>query len=664
MQLLLIAILLLLGGGGLALFLCRFRRWSGAVAIGSVLLASALGITAAIRVLAGPSQESIRLPWSFPFGSFYVGLDWLSAFFVLPVLILASCGVIYGVAYLGGKETARSRGVSWFMYNLLVASMLLVISAKNGVLFLMAWEIMSVASFILVMSDDRKPDVHRAGWTYLVASHVGTASLLVLFLLLGRDTPALDFGAPWAGGGGTRLASLVFLLAVVGFGTKAGFVPLHVWLPEAHPAAPSHVSALMSGVMIKMGVYGLMRVLLIVTPLQPWWGWMLVGLGVVSGILGVLFALAQHDLKRLLAYHSVENIGIITLGMGIGLLGRYYGSTAIALLGFGGALWHVFNHALFKGLLFLAAGSVAGGSGTREIDRLGGLLKRMPWTGLSFLIGSVAICGLPPLNGFISELLIYLSAFAAVGSASDSLRIAGILVITALGLIGGLATACFTKAFGIVFLGEPRSEQAAQAHEAPGAMRAAMMILAIGCVAVGFLAPFIFKAARDLLGAVAGGSGALGDPAVEGAARSLRMVAIVGSGLTVLVAVLALIRRRLLAHRCVTTGPTWDCGYAAPATRMQYTSSSYARPLTGLFGFALRTRRTDQRPAGFFPKGGALHTVTPDLLQERVYAPAFRSMERLLSRFRWLQGGRTQLYVLYIALTLLFLLIWKLGPVR
>jgi len=296
---------------------------------------------------------------------------------------------------------------------------LLVVVARNGVLFLMSWELMSLASFFLVTLEDEKESVRRAGWIYLIAMHLGTAFLLAMFLLLGQNAASLDFerlstaAAP---------SGVFFLLAVIGFGTKAGFIPMHVWLPEAHPAAPSHVSAVMSGVMIKTGIYGLLRILTLLGPPAAWWGWTLVAIGIVSGILGVLYALAQHDLKRLLAYHSVENIGIIALGLGIGVLGISYSNPMMAALGFTGGLLHVVNHALFKSLLFLGAGSVLHATGTGELDRLGGLLKRMPVTGTTFLIGAVAISGLPPLNGFVSEFLIYLGVIAGLGSQPITLR--------------------------------------------------------------------------------------------------------------------------------------------------------------------------------------------------------------------------------------------------
>ena len=367
--------------------------------------------------------------------------------------------------------------------------MLLVVVARNGVLFLMSWELMSLASFFLVTLEDEKESVRRAGWIYLVAMHLGTAFLLAMFLLLGKNAGSLDFerlstaAAP---------SGVFFLLAVIGFGTKAGFIPMHVWLPEAHPAAPSHVSAVMSGVMIKTGIYGLLRMLTLLGPPPAWWGWTLVAIGVVSGILGVLYALSQHDLKRLLAYHSVENIGIIAMGLGVGVLGISYENPTMAALGFTGGLLHVVNHAVFKSLLFLGAGSVLHATGTGELDRLGGLLKRMPVTGATFLIGAAAISGLPPLNGFVSEFLIYLGAVAGLGSQAHiapAWPLMSVLVVGGLALIGGLAAACFTKAFGIVFLGEPRSDEAAHAHEAGAAMRWPMVVLAGLCVLIGLAAP-------------------------------------------------------------------------------------------------------------------------------------------------------------------------------
>src|SRR5208337_3084062 len=348
--------------------------FSVATGVGGILIGCMCGIVPAVRVVLGEPSQSIRMAWDVPYGSLFLELDPLSGFFLIPVFVLCALAAIYGAEYLEAYRGKKALAPPWFFFNLLVASMVVVILARNGVLFLMAWEMMALSSFFLVTFEDEKESTRQAGWTYLVASHIGTAFLLVLFVLLGRANGSLDFDRFSASSG----APLMFVPALVGFGTKAGFIPLHVWLPEAHPAAPSHVSAVMSAVMIKTGIYGLLRILTFLGPPQAWWGWVLCVVGLTSGILGVLLALAQHDLKRLLAYHSVENIGIIALGLGVGILGVSRRSTMLTVLGFGGGLLHVQNHALFKGLLFLGAGSVLHGAGTREIDHLGGLTKRMP----------------------------------------------------------------------------------------------------------------------------------------------------------------------------------------------------------------------------------------------------------------------------------------------
>jgi hydrogenase-4 component B len=324
--------------------------------------------------------ETWRVAWQVPFGSFFVQLDALAAFFLLPILGLAAVAALYGGKYLMAYRSRKNLGAAWFFFNLLVASMVMVTLAQNGILFLLAWEIMSLASYFLVTFEDEKESVRQAGWTYLVATHLGTAFLLVLFLVLGRQAGSLDFERfLTASPAISPVAGVAFLLALIGFGTKAGFMPLHVWLPEPHPVAPSHVSALMSGVMIKTGIYGLLRILTFLGHPEAWWGWVLIGIGLASGPGGVLFALAQHDLKRLLAYHSVENIGIIDLGLGVGLLGLALDQPVLAVLGLDSGLLHFLNHALFKGMLFLGTGAAIHATGTRDIDHLGGLIRRMPW---------------------------------------------------------------------------------------------------------------------------------------------------------------------------------------------------------------------------------------------------------------------------------------------
>src|SRR6266566_2384554 len=504
-----VAILLLVLSGLAAVILSA--RSSVAPVVGQIgaIAGSALGLLVSIRVLATGRVEAMSAAWPMPGGSLHFEIDPLSAFFLLPVFGLSVVTGLYGRSYLAGgnigHDSGRGSAATWFHLNLLTAAMALVITARDGLLFLLVWEIMALAPFFLVIFNDRQASVRHAAWIYLVATHLGTAFLLVLFVMVGGLAGTSDFsGYTGALRGHPTLSSLVFLLALVGFGSKAGIVPAHVWLPEAHPVAPSHASALMSGAMIKVGIYGLVRILTMLGTPPAWWGWLLISAGVSSGLLGVLFALAQHDLKRLLAYHSVENIGIILLGIGLGVLGLAQGMTTLAVIGFAAGLLHVLNHSIFKGLLFLGAGAVQHAAGSLELEELGGLFKRMPWTGTTFLIGSAAIVGLPPLNGFISEFLLFYAGFLGLVQSTVNIAVAGLIALVAMGLISGLAAACFAKAFGVVFLGSARSHEAGEAHEAAVPMCAAMAVLAVLCVAIGLAAPAVVS---SLASVVAGASG-------------------------------------------------------------------------------------------------------------------------------------------------------------
>jgi formate hydrogenlyase subunit 3/multisubunit Na+/H+ antiporter MnhD subunit len=664
MFLILLSVVTLAVSGALAVLAKDGDGWLGSIGPAGAVVGCSFGFLGSLLALFSGNVLSLRWAWAAPGGALHLRLDALSAFFLIPIMLLGGLCSVYGASYLRSNPDKKSVRASWFHYNLLVASMALVVLARNGILFLIAWETMALASFFLVMFDHEKGSVREAGWTYMVATHIGTAFLLVLFAVLGAKAGSLDFDAFAEVGSKLSGASslVLFVFAMIGFGTKAGFMPAHVWLPEAHPAAPSHVSALMSGVMIKTGVYGLLRLLECLNTPVAWRGWTLLIIGVISGILGVLFALAQHDVKRLLAYHSVENIGIIAMGLGLGYLGLHVGSRPLALLGFAGALLHVLNHAIFKGLLFLGAGSVLHAAGTGDIDSLGGLLKRMRVTGTTFLIGAVAICGLPPLNGFVSEFLIYFGAFKGVATASGVTVAALLTILAGLALIGGLAAACFTKAFGAIFLGEPRSERAKHCHEADAGMRWPMIILASACVLIGFLSPFAVRCvapAADVLAPRSASDSILSNsyvPALSAVIAPLFCVSAISLLVVAFVAGLALLRKGLLSGRVVTEAGTWDCGYAAPTARMQYSASSFAQPLTRLFGPILRTRFERGAIEGAFPEETSFVSETRDLFRNEIYDPLFRRAEVVLTAFRKIQVGRVQLYVLYIALTLCALL--------
>ncbi len=536
-----------------ALLAWRSDRLALVIGTGGAGLACALGIGASVAALLRGERVSLHAEWPLPFGSIDVGLDNLSSFFLLCIFVVSGLSAVYGSGYASAYVGKKSLASLFGFFNLLVASMAGVVLARDAIVFLMAWEVMSLASFFLVTYESEREEVRTAGFIYLIASHLGVALLVTMFTLMARETGATSFESfARLGTEHSEIANAVFILALVGFGTKAGFWPSHVWLPEAHPAAPSHVSALMSGAMVKLGIYGLLRVIMFCAAPPAWWGAVLVGIGIVSGLGGVIHALAQHDIKRLLAYHTVENVGIITLGVGIGMLGQSQNAPMVACLGYSGALLHVLNHGLFKGLLFQGAGSILHAVGSRDIDSMGGLYRKMPITGLTFLVGAAAISGLPPLNGFVSEWQIYVAAFRGSAAFPNEWSICSAAAIPSLALIGGLASACFVKAFGIMFLGAPRSAAASHAHESGAAMTWPMLIGAALCVVIGVWPTGIMR----LVGSAAA---TLAQSEVYPLDALCPFFAItqVAAALLALIVVLALLRSRLLRRRVVAHSSTW-----------------------------------------------------------------------------------------------------------
>lgn len=618
---------------------------------------SLFGCVASFHALADGTTVLVSVPWSLPLASLTVAIDPLSAFFLLPMFALSVLTAIYGFAYWRSHPDTERQGVRWLWFNLLVASMAVDLTARNGVLFLFAWEIMTIASYGLVTLRGESRQAREAGRIYLIAAHVGTAFLLVLFLLLAGPSSSLDFAAFIRSGPG--MGGILFVLALVGFGVKAGLVPFHVWLPEAHPAAPSHVSALLSGSMITMGIYGLLRFLPYLGPPPAVWGWTVLILGLLSAILGVLYSLAQRDLKRLLAYSSVENVGIMACGIGLGLLGTTYAFPPLQVLGFGAALLHVVNHAAFKGLLFLGAGVVVETAHSGEMEFLGGLLKRLRWTGAAFFVGAMAIAGLPPWNGFMSEFLLYLGAFRAVASQGSPAALAGAFAIVGLGLVGGLAAASFARAFGIAFLGEPRIAATQRAREVGPWLIGPMSLLAAACLILGLGSAWMIRGIAPVLSSVAGMPvKSLAEEVARASATLIHLTGVVVAFL-VMVTLVAAVRKILLPARAAAHGVTWDCGYASPSVRGSYTASSFAQPILELFAPMLGTRVSNLDPLGPFPSEAVLATATPDSFRERLFRPIGRELGRQMARFRRIQQGRVQIYILYIALTLLALLLFE-----
>jgi hydrogenase-4 component B len=638
-----LAILLAALSGLPGLFLPRRGGQLAAALLGA---ATTAGLAASGWVLFGGARWIQNLPVT-PLGSAGVlCFDPIAAFFLIPVLLLSVCGAVFGLAYWGDDHESARR--VRLLYGLTTAFLAILVAAAHALTFLLAWEGMAITAFLLILAEDREPDTQHAGWVYLVVTHAGALCLFGAFALMASASGGFGFSALPAGFATSTRGSLAFALFLLGFGLKAGMLPLHFWLPMAHAAAPSHVSSYMSGVIIKMGILGLVRLLSWVPDPPFWWGELLVGLGAVSGILGVALALGQHDLKRLLAYHSIENIGIILLGLGIGTLGKSISSPTVEVLGYAGALFHVLNHSLFKGLLFLGGGSVVHATGTRDLERMGGLSKAMPTTARLFLIGSWAICGLPPLNGFASEWLIYLAAFN--GLALSRLPWS-IIALSSLALIGALAMACFAKAYGALFLGHPRSTEAEQAHESPRAMLGSMGALAALCVLLGF-APMLVSPALDRLAASITGNQVL--PRLSSLAYfpALSMLALL---LLVLASLCGWWAKPSSVCRDV---PTWDCGYATASSKMQYTASSFADGLVSGMRYFLWPRTQWLKIHAGFPKARHFHSEVPDPVLDRALTPALDLTARGMAFMRFLQSGQLPLYLLYVLVTLLALLVW------
>jgi hydrogenase-4 component B len=633
-----------------------FLRHAGAgerVAAAVVVTGCAALAASAVTVLLTGESPALTVPSTLPGGAWVIGLDALSAAFLLIIATVGAAGAWFGQSYLAPERGHRAVWFAHAMFALLLVAMALVVAAQAVFPFLCAWELMSIGSYLTIVTERDDPRVRRAGLLFLVVTHAGTLALIVMFALwtqAGSDWTFASMAAYAAAGPGAMRA--ILLLALVGFGVKAGAFPAHFWLPAAHAAAPAHVSALMSGVVIKMGIYGLLRVTALAGPLPEWWGWVLLGLGGASALLGVLWALAQHDLKRLLAYHSVENIGIILMGVGVGALGSASGHPAIAILGYGAAVLHTVNHALFKSVLFFGAGSVLQATGTRHLESLGGLARRMPLVTLAFVTGATAIIGVPPLNGFVSEWLVF-QALVRAGTGHGHLRVA-VLGVPVLALVGGLALACFAKVVGVVFLGHPRTPEATAAREAPRSQLAPALALAAVCALIGIAAGAVVPRALIV------GAEVAHEPAVTAGLEAAQMAGASQLSVFALLVVLALIvvwagRGLLLRGRPVRAEPTWGCAYPATTPRMQYTASSFAAPLVALFSPVSAVR--EHYGATRF------QTSAFDPVLERGVHPVWKRAQAAAMRLRAIQDGRLHVYLLYVVVALVGALVYLLlGP--
>jgi hydrogenase-4 component B len=637
---------LILLGGLAALGLDRRPALADRVFQWTAVAGCLLALAPAISLLFGGGGAGAAVD-SMPAGhDALFGIDLLSAWFLPIVLGVGATIVAYGVPYLGPERRHRPVRFAHLVLAVLLVALSGVVTARTIVAFLASWEVMAVAAWLLVIFEHEKRETWDAGMVYLVLAHACTLALIGMFAVWRGGHADWRFAQlAQSASSGPVATGLILTLGLIGFGIKAGAFPFHFWLPGAHAAAPSHVSALLSGIMLKVGIYGLCRMLALLGPPPAWWGWIVLLMGLASSVLGVLWALAQHDLKRLLAYHSVENIGIILMGLGLGALGTAYHQPALALLGVAGALLHTLNHALFKSLLFLGAGVVVRETGHREIDRLGGLGRRMPRTALAFLIGSIAIVGLPPLNGFVSEWLIFRGLLGA-GLASGGLRVA-VVVAAGLALTGALALACFSKLFGVAFLGTPRQASAGSRAPAESDLIVPQAVLAACCIVIGvapgLIAPPLVRIARLILSQPEGGAalGALGS-ALPLSALAAALLVLIGLGWPA--------RRMMLARRPRLSSATWGCAYPRATGRMQYTASSYASPLLSAFGPISGIRPVRTR--------ASFHTRAIEPILDLLGRPLWSRVVAAAVRLRPLQAGAMRWYLLYAILCLLGLLLY------
>jgi len=599
----------------------------------------------------------------FNFKSLFVP-DPLALFFLAVILMVSLPALIYSIDYFKGKFTRIKLFTTQLITLAFIASMLLLVVVGNALVFLIVWELMTLLSYLLVLTDDENEAAVNAASIYIIMTHIGTAFLTAAIFIIYRHAGSFDLPVMAAACQtmSPMLRNWLFIFFLIGFGTKAGIVPLHIWLPYAHPQAPSHISCLMSGVMIKTALYGLIRFVFLVLGIGSlWWGITVIVLAVISCLVGVIYALMEHDLKKLLAYHSVENIGIILLGLGLAMIFTRLNLNSLAALAMIAGLYHLINHAAFKGLLFLCAGNVQKGTGTLDIEKLGGLIKKMPWTAAFFLIGAMGISALPPLNGFVSEWLTLQAFFSGAFKVSGILALGFALSAAALALTSGLAAACFVKAFGITFLALPRGDGAEQAKEVPSSMLLGAGLLAAAVIGLGLLAPIIFNLLAEVAGPICKATlqtpdlFSLGLQPNSGLAISpIFILLILGIGLISAAAVYF-----LFVGKKVRSGRTWDCGYYKIDSRNEYTATAFSKPFRISFSFFLLPFRKTHRVKDSFyhVKSFVYETYTTKIFKEYFYDLALAYLYRAARTFKRIQAGSIHIYISYILVTLVLLLL-------
>lgn len=644
MEYLILSVLILLFGAILVLF--AKEEFKLKICSIFTFIAGATAIFPSIFVLYKGRELETSLPISSLFGNVIISIDTLSAFFIIIISLMSFLGIIYANGYMK-PYLHKNKNVSshCFFLMLLIASMLGVTVVKNGLFFLVVWELMSLSSFFLVIFEGEKKDVLKAGIKYLIYMHLSVIFIIAMFALLTNASDSFNFH-DYANilSQNQHLANIVFILGFIGFGIKAGFVPFHNWLPDAHPAAPSHVSGIMSGVMIKTGIYGILRTLLLVGVPTKGIAYFVLAIATITVLYGVLYAITQHDIKRLLAYSSIENIGIIGVGIAIGMLGLAYGNPIVATFGFAGGLLHILNHSIFKELLFFTAGSVYLKTHTRNMECLGGLIKNMPYTGLMFIIGSVAIAGLPPFNGFISEILIYAGMLLGIPASEINLFVVLIVAIAGLALAGTMAIVCFSKASGIMFLGEARSDKVQNAKsDVERVMLLPMGILAFATFLIGMFPQYIIGIVLTPTSQFVKGEHTL---------ELLKSIISLTQTLSwyffvFLMIILAVFVIRYAINRNSKSHSTWGCGYDRPNSHIQYTPSSYDNLFVSTLKPLFKRISHIKKPKELFPKDAYFELEIEDIEEAYIVEPIIKLDEKILAKFERIQNGNMQQYILF-----------------
>jgi len=651
-------VILLAGLAGIVVVSEKLKPYFSALV---VLLISFITSFLAIKGISSNGLEFFIPGGSF-IGDIPIRIDALSAWFMLIINLTVSTGVFYGIGYLRAYKPIKSvMTLHWVLLVLFQSSMLWVCMVQNSIAFLIAWEIMSLSSLFLVLFDHTDSKVIKAGINYMVQMHLSVAFLTVAFIWVYFKTGTFDFK-----GIGTYFGSnanlWLFVVFFLGFGLKAGFMGLHSWLPLAHPAAPSHVSGIMSGVIVKMGIYGIFRVITFLKADYILLGEIVLTYSVLTGLFGIMNAAVHRDFKKMLAYCTIENIGIIGIGIGVGLIGLGKDQNVLIFLGFGGALLHVLNHSLFKSLLFYSAGSVYQQTHTRDMNQLGGLIKKMPQTALLFLIGAIAIGGIPPFNGFISEFLIYSGLLAGLHSVDIAQTTLMIVSVAGMSIIGGISVFAFTKTFGTIFLGSARTELHHEPKEVSNIMLVPQYLIVLVMLSVAFFSGYFLNVILTILNGAFHASMEVGNMDYLRYSSVLQHISLYSFLFIVGIGFIFYIRRAITRNRVSTYNSTWGCGYTAPTSRMQYSGKSFTKPLSKLFNFVLIEEKSfnELKTNEIFPVSRKYSSSYLDFWEHWLINPAIKYLGLFIDLFKFFQNGRIQAYVLY---GIVFILIVFIGTV-